>query len=99
MAPEPCFQPQARAVENLRIEVATVVDDDQHRSPRTQRTARTGEHRRNAVAVRGERATARSPGRGTQLEAAQILELEQLVRRSVLLVVVDQARVGRRGDD
>src|SRR2546425_3593161 len=90
------LEAQARPVEDLRVEVAAVADDDHDRRAGTERLARTREYRRDPFAVRLDRGAVRPTCRGADLELAQVIETEQLVRRAVLLVVVDQAWVGRR---
>ncbi len=50
-------------------------------------------------AVRLERRERRPRCGGADLPLAPVVELEQLVRVAVLLVVVDQARIRRRGED
>ena len=44
VAPEPRLQPQPGALEDLREEVAPVVDDDQHGRAAAQRPPRVREH-------------------------------------------------------
>ena len=85
--------------ENLRVEVAAVVDDDHNRSAGLERRAQVFEHRRDALRVARERRTPAAARRRPQLERAQVFQPEQLVGVAVLLVIVDQSRVVRRGDD
>src|SRR5713226_6512139 len=99
VAAEALLEPQARPAENLRGEVAAVVDDDQDRSAGPERVAGALEHGHDPVAVRFDRGAARAVRGRPELELAQVVEPEQLVRRAVLLVVIDQPWVGRRGDD
>ena len=89
------LEAQAGPLEDLRIEVAAVVDDDRDRRAAAQRTADVGEHVDNPLRVRTERGLARPCGRGAHLELAPVVEAEELVGVPVLLVVVDQPRVGR----
>src|SRR5579884_4304889 len=83
------------ALEDPRVEVATVVDHDHHAAPWRQRPAARGEDTRDPVDVRAERGLRRAAFRRAELALAQVLEPEQLVRVPVLLVVVDQPRVRR----
>ena len=93
-------EPQPGALEDLRVEVATVVDDDAHRAPRARSDApRVREHARDAVDILRDRRSARPARRPAELEVAALVEAEQLVGVAVLLVVVDQPRVRRRRDD
>src|SRR5437868_6929733 len=87
--------PTAPALPAAQPWLKRVVDDDQDRRARTQRLACAGEHRRDSFAIRGDRKPARPAGRRAELEATQVLELEQLVGGPVLLVIVDQPRVRR----
>ena len=87
-------------LEDLRIELAAVVDDDHDRRPRgasaAAHDARTAEIPSVYALERRPRRAARG---GADLALAPVVEPEQLVRVAVLLVVVDQARIRRRGDD
>ena len=60
---------------------------------------RVGEDLAHRLDVAPERATRSGPPRPRRSHRRAVGEPEQLVRVPVLLVVVDQARVGRRGDD
>src|SRR4029450_10657594 len=98
MPSEALLQTEACSLEDLRIEVPAVVDDDQDRSPRTERLFPPGQDRSDAGDVRGERGCPGALLRRAELEAPKILEIEQLVRVAVLLVVAAPPRIGRRGD-
>src|SRR5947208_14469916 len=73
------IEPQARTGEDLRIEVAAVVDDDQHRSTRSHRVARPLEHGDDPVAIGVDRGAAGALGSRAELELAQVVEPKQLV--------------------
>src|SRR5439155_9099868 len=92
-------QTQARAVEDLRIQVTTIVDDDEERRTRAEKRPRALEHRSDPVRVGGERGAARACRGGAELALAPVVEAEELIGVAVLLVVVDQSRIRRRGDD
>ena len=90
---------QPRRGKNIGVEAPPIVDDDQDRGAGLERRAQILEHRSDSLRVVRERCP-RGAARGRpQLLLAQIVEPEQFVGVAVLLVVVDQARVGRRGDD
>ena len=57
------------------------------------------EHGCDPLGVGGKGGRASSAGRGAELDVPQVFEPEELIGVAVLLVVVDQARVWRRGDD
>ena len=77
-------------LEDLRIEIAPVVDDDDHARAGAKLVRRALEHLRHARDVLRDRRLRRS---AAELESAEVLETEQLVRVAVLLVIVDQAWV------
>src|SRR6478735_8480655 len=80
VAAEPFLELKTGSREDLRIQVAAVVDDDEDRGSLPEL------HRRPR-------------GRRADLPLAPVVEREQLVRMAVLLVVVDQPRIRRRGED
>ena len=96
---EPVVQAQAGAPQDLRIEVAAVVDDDAHRGLGRQVLSCVREHGGDAVDVGLDRLPADTPCRPSELALPALVQAEQLVGVAVLLVVVDQARIRRRGDD
>ena len=96
---EPVVQAQARAPQDLRIEVAAVVDHDAHRGTGRQPLSRVREHGGDALDVRLDRLPADTPRRPPELALPTLVQAEQLVGVPVLLVVVDQPRIRRRGDD
>src|SRR5579872_5761946 len=98
VAAEAAFQAESGLLEDLRVEVAAVVDDDQDGSAAAERLAGAGEDGGDALDVGRDRGLARAARGGAELELAQVVEVEQLVSRAVLLVVVDQPRIGRRGE-
>src|SRR5438067_5858199 len=92
-------EPEAGTLEDLWIELAAVVDDDEQRRACAQERSRALEHDRDPVRVRSERGARGSTGRGAELALAPVVETEQLVGVAMLLVVVDQSGIRRRGDD
>ena len=92
---QPLVEAQAGPVEDLGIERPPIVDDDHDRRARPQRGSHVRQHVHDPVQVRRERRAARAARSGAQLELAPVVEAQQLVRIPVLLVVVDEARVGR----
>ena len=85
-------------LEDAAEEVARVVDHQHHRRARREEPARVCEHGRHVVDVGVDRGAAGAPPGRADLLGAALVEAEQLERVAVLLVVVDPARVGRRGD-
>ncbi len=83
------LETQTRTLEDLRVEIPTVVHDDDHTRATTQRRRGALEHASHAFRVLRDRALRRT---ASQLERSAVFEVEQLVRVAVLLVVVDQAR-------
>src|SRR5712691_4764467 len=92
------FEPKACAFQDLRVELAAVVDDDHDRAASSQDGRRIEQHLYDPLGVGGQGGAGISGGSCTDLELAAIVETEQLVRVAMLLVVVDQARVRRRGE-
>src|SRR5215207_7468186 len=99
VALEPLVEPKPRSRQDLRVEPPAVVDDDAQTCTGSERPLRAPEHRSDPGDVFLDRGLARPAGGGSELTLAAIVETEQLVRVPVLLVVVDQAGVRRRGDD
>src|SRR6478735_12070241 len=99
VAAEPFLELKTGSREDLRIQVAAVVDDDEDRGSLPELHRRPREYRGDAVAVRLQRRQRRPRGRRADLPLAPVVEREQLVRIAVLLVVVDQPRIRRRGED
>ncbi len=96
MPAQPLLEPESCAVEDLGEEIAPVGDDHADGRAGAQVLARVGEHGRDPVHVRRQRRLRRA---AAELELAEVREPEQLVRVAVLLVVVDEPGVRRRGDD
>ena len=71
----------------------------QTRAPRWRCSTGIREHVRDPVDVVRDRRPARPACRAAQLAITALVESEQLVGVAMLLVVVDQARVRRRGHD
>ena len=96
---QPLVELEPGALEDLRVEVAAVVDDDEHAARRA-RARRRRSRAPRAMPSRYASSAARDVPAlgGAELELAPVVEAEQLVRVPVLLVVVDQARVRRRGE-
>ena len=86
---------QPGPVEHLAVEAAPVVDDDADGCAVAEHATRVAEHGRNTVDVRLDRLATRAERGPAQLPVTALVETEQLVRVTVLTVVVDQARVGR----
>src|SRR4029079_16866436 len=93
------FEPEASRLKDLGIELTPIVHDDQDRA--AVREARYGVSQcgNHSVDVAGELGLARPPGGAAELLRAQLLETQQLVRVAVLLVVVDQPWIRRRGEE
>src|SRR5689334_13164732 len=89
---------KARAVEDLRIQVAAIVHDEDDAPTRLHHRPARCEHAHDPVAVRRERRPRRPSRSRTDLALAEVVETEQLVRIAMLLVIVDQPRIRRRRD-
>src|SRR6476646_2705106 len=87
------LEPETGPAGDVVVERAAVVDDERDGGVAAQGAARVRQHLGDAVAVGGDGAGAGALGGGAQLQLAAVIEAEQLVGISVLLVVVDQARV------
>src|SRR5439155_2365574 len=98
VAAQPLLEPQARTLEDLRVEVAPVVDDDDDRTSRRERGGGRAQRGDDAVCIRGDGGATGSTRGRTERELPPVVEPQQLVGVAVLLVVVDQAGVGRRRD-
>src|SRR5207253_9330686 len=89
------LETQPRELQDLRVELAPVVDHDHDRRTTPQRVTHVRKHGGNPLHI----GTQRCPARPLpELERPAVLEPEQLVGVAVLLVVVDQARIRRGGD-
>src|SRR5437868_3444308 len=93
------LEPKPGGLEDGRIQVAPVVDHDHDRSAAGQRLSAARQHRRDPVGVGGDRGARDALLRCAELELPPVVEPEQLVGAAMLLVVVDQPRIWRRGDD
>ena len=71
VAAQPLVEPQARALENRRIEIAAVVDDDRERRVRRERGGGVRKRARDALAVRVDRSARRAGLGGAELELAR----------------------------
>src|SRR5204863_3696792 len=81
---------QPGSLQDLRVQPPAIVDDYQDRCPRPERATQVLEDGDDPVGIRLERGP-RRPGRSrADLELAAVVEIEQLVRVPMLLVVVDQ---------
>src|SRR5262249_53124646 len=96
---ETVLETQTGSAQDLRVEVAPVVDDDADGRPQVQRRSHVAKDGGDPIDVLGDRTPARAAGRATELSVSTLVQPEQLVRVPVLLVIVDQPRVGRRRDD
>src|SRR5262249_35036215 len=92
----PLPEPQPSPPQAPRIEVAPVVDDNEHGRFRPQRCGGALEYLGDPRAIRLEGRERRSRLGRADLPLAPVVEAEELVRVAVLLVVVDQARIRRR---
>ena len=99
VALEPIFQVEPRAAQDVGEQVTPVVDDDAHRGARRQVAARVREDVGHSLDVCPDRIAADAPGGTAELGLAPLVEAKQLIGVAVLLVVVDQTRIRRRGDD
>ena len=99
MSLEPVVEAEASTLQDLRVQVTTVVDDDADRRVGDESPASVDQDVRDAVDVRADRLPAHAPRRAAELRLTALVQPQQLVRVPVLLVVVDQPRVRRRGDD
>src|SRR5207253_952092 len=95
----PALEHESSSSRDLVVEVAAVIDHDRYGGTAVQRSAAVGEGLGDAVAVLGDRPAGGAAGGRAQLEAPPVGQPEQLVCVAVLLVVVDQAGVGRGCDD
>jgi hypothetical protein len=89
VAEEPVFEPEPGRGENPVVEAAPVVDHNHDLSPGAQRAARVCQNGGDIVAV--------SLHAAADLLAVAPFEAEELIGVRVLLVVVDETRIGRRG--
>jgi hypothetical protein len=87
---------EAGTVQDFGVELATVGDDDADGRAGLEVRAGVGEHGGDPLDVVRERPFRRP---SAELQRAEVGQPEQLVRVPVLLVVVDQAGIRRRGDD
>src|SRR5436190_30710 len=94
----PLLLEQPRALQDAGIELPPIVDDDHDGCTGPQRPPDVPEARGDAVRIGLERRPRRPCRPGAHLELAAVVEPEQLIGVAVLLVIVDQARIGRRGD-
>src|SRR5687767_9765109 len=90
---------QPRAVEDFRVKDLRVIHDDDDRCAPRKLGAGVLEDADHCVDIAPDGDLRLSLGGRANLIHASILEPEELVRVSVLLVVVDETRVGRGGDD
>ena len=95
MALVPGLDAEPRTLEDLRVEVAAVVDDDHDGRASREDTADVGKYLGGSVDVGGDGCDARPCRRRTDLELAAIVQAEKLVGVAMLLVVVDEPGVRR----
>src|SRR6476661_198475 len=98
MATQTLFETEAGPFEDLRIELAPIVDDDHDRGASPQDGPGVQQHLDDPVRVSSQGSTRVAGGGCADLELASIVQPEQFVRVAMLLVVVDQARVRRGGE-
>src|SRR6185436_20691204 len=76
---EAVVQVQTGAPQDVRIQVAAVVDDDAHRGAGRQPLSRVREHGGDALDVRLDRLPADTPRRPPELALPTLVQAEQLV--------------------
>ena len=92
MAFEPIDEAKAASLQDLGIEVAPIVDDDEHGRAVREPFGAASEDGGDAGHIALDRATTRPSGGSTELSLAAIVQFEDLVRVAMLLVVVDESR-------
>ena len=93
VAGETLLELEAGSLDDRRVEIKRVVDDDHDRGSVCELASRVREHCDHRVAVARLRRARAAGFRGANLVDAAVREAEQLVGVAVLLVVVDQPRV------
>ena len=88
----PVDEPEPGSLEDLRVEIAPIVDDDAHPPAEDERRAGVLEDTRDAVDVLLDRSAAGAARGPSELEIVALVDTQELVRVAMLLVVVDQAR-------
>src|SRR5206468_801020 len=96
---EPLVHAEPRPLEDFRVEIATIVHDDEHRRARYKPRDTPPEHSGDPVCVLLDRSTARAARRRPELELPTVVQGEQLVGVPMLLVVVDETGIRRRRED
>ena len=99
MAGDYVLEREPRSGKDRRVQTPRVVHDDHDRRVPPKLTRRIREHRCHVGNVTGRRALARPGGSCSDLFVTTVAEAQKLIRVTVLLVVVDEARVRRRRDD
>jgi hypothetical protein len=99
VALEPLSEPKTSAAQDLRVQTSSIVHDDTDGRSRREPPARVRQHVRDAVDVRLDGSAPDAAAGTAELVRPPLVEAEQLVGVAVLLVVVDQPGVRRRGDD
>ena len=89
---EPIDEAEAASLQDLGIEVAPIVDDDEHGRAVRKPFGAAAEDGGDAGHVALDRTATRPRGGSTELSLATIVQLEDLVRVAMLLVVVDESR-------
>ena len=95
MAFEAIDQTKTASSEDLRVQLAPVVHDDDHRGVRLQRLSAPAQHVRHALDIRAKGSSARPASRRAELAFPSVIETEERVRVAVLLVVVDETWIRR----
>ena len=93
------LEPEPAPFEDVGIEPSSIVHDDEHGRSGRQGGRASAQNLRDPYAVLLDRRSACSARRRPELALAAIVKAEQLVGIAVLLVVVDEAGVRRRGED
>src|SRR5512134_4177398 len=89
VALQPIDEPELAASQDLGIQVAPVVDDDDHGRAVLESIRAAPENPRDATNVVLDRCPTRSSSRGAKLTLPSVVETEDLVGIAMLLVVVD----------
>src|SRR4029079_15342305 len=89
VANDTLFEPESAPLEDRRVELAAVVDDDRNGRPQSQRLPHVQQDTDDPVRVGLDRSLARPGPRGAHLELTSVVEPEELVGIAVLLVIVD----------
>jgi hypothetical protein len=93
------FERKPGVRKDLWVEIPRIVDDDHDWRVSAELFRSVREDRRHVSDVRGYGAPASPMHSCTDLVITTIAELQKLVRVAMLLVIIDQPRIGRGSDD